>query len=85
MNLPLALSALTLLLGFLLYRIYPRMLVGWRRNVPVLPTAESVFDKIMSGMMCLAKWQTQLLQQKRLSHYVLLFFIVLAGLLLSSR
>ena len=83
-NLPLALSALTLLLGFVLYRVYPRLLVIWQRKVPVLPTAESVFDKIMAGMMRLAKWQTQLLQQKRLSHYVLLFFIVLAGLLLSS-
>ncbi len=83
-NLPLALSALTLLLGFVLYRIYPRLLVSWQRKVPVLPTAESVFDKIMAAMMRLAKWQTQLLQQKRLSHYVLLFFIVLTGLLLSS-
>nr|WP_241214493.1 hypothetical protein [Vibrio alfacsensis] len=62
-NLPLALSALTLLLGFVLYRVYPRLLVGWQRNVPVLPTAESAFDQIMSGMMRLAKWQTQLLQQ----------------------
>ena len=31
-NLPLALSALTLLLGFVLYRVYPRLLVGWQRN-----------------------------------------------------
>lgn len=83
-NLPLALSALTLLLGFVLYRIYPRLLVSWQRKMPVLPTAESVFDKIMASMMRLAKWQTRLLQQKRLSHYVLLFFIVLAGLLLTS-
>ncbi|MGR4998645.1 hydrogen gas-evolving membrane-bound hydrogenase subunit E [Vibrio celticus] len=83
-NLPLVLSVLTLLLGFVLYRVYPRLLVGGQREGAVVPTAESVFDKIMAGMMRLAKWQTQLLQQKRLSYYVLLFYIVLAGLLLSS-
>ena len=60
------------------------MCIRDRRKVPVLPTAESVFDQIMVSMMHFAKWQTQLLQQKRLSHYVLLFFVVLAGLLLSS-
>lgn len=83
-NLPLVLSAFTLLLGYALYRVYPRLLESWHHKIPPLHKAESVFDKIMSSMMRFAKWQTQLLQQKRLSHYVLMFFFVLAGVLLSS-
>ncbi|USD35433.1 MULTISPECIES: hydrogen gas-evolving membrane-bound hydrogenase subunit E [Vibrio] len=83
-NLPLVLSVFTLLLGYVLYRVYPSLLENWQSKVTTLPTAESMFDKIMSNMIRLAQWQTQLLQQKRLSHYVLLFFVVLAGVLLSS-
>lgn len=83
-NLPLALSVFTLLLGYVLYRIYPILLVTWQHKTTPLPTAESIFDHTMAAMIRFATWQTQLLQQKRLSHYVLLFFFVLAIVLVSS-
>nr|WP_240458030.1 hydrogen gas-evolving membrane-bound hydrogenase subunit E [Vibrio neptunius] len=83
-NLPLALSVFTLLLGYVLYRIYPNLLVTWQHKTTPLPTAESIFDHTMATMIRFATWQTQLLQQKRLSHYVLLFFFVLAIVLVSS-
>ncbi|MBN3492465.1 hydrogen gas-evolving membrane-bound hydrogenase subunit E [Vibrio neptunius] len=83
-NLPLALSVFTLLLGYVLYRIYPNLLVTWQHKTTPLPTAESIFDHIMATMIRFATWQTKLLQQKRLSHYVLLFFSVLAIVLVSS-
>ncbi|WP_420794648.1 hydrogen gas-evolving membrane-bound hydrogenase subunit E [Vibrio tubiashii] len=83
-NLPLFLSAATLLLGFSIYRIYPTLLKQWQSTFPSMPKAESVFDKTLDSMMKIAKWQTLLLQQKRLSHYVSMFFFVLATLLLST-
>lgn len=83
LNLPLLLSAVTLLLGYLLYKVYPSMLARWKRMSMVIPSANHVFDLVMGGMMSLAHWQTQLLQQKRLSVYVLLFFSVLAGVFIS--
>ncbi|MCG7587556.1 proton-conducting transporter membrane subunit, partial [Photobacterium sp. OFAV2-7] len=83
-NVPLLLSAVTLVLGYILYKVVPHIL-AWRERIPItLPNANDVFDRMMGAMMMFAKWQTQLLQQKRLSVYVLMFFVVLAGILLSQ-
>lgn len=49
-----------------------------------VPKAENIFERLLDGMMTVAKWQTARLQQKKLSRYVLLFFTVLAVALLSQ-
>jgi multicomponent Na+:H+ antiporter subunit A len=84
LNLPLLLSAVTLLLGYILYKVFPRVLVRWERMPITMPNANDVFGRVMGAMMTFANWQTQLLQQKRLSVYVLMFFAVLAGVLISQ-
>lgn len=82
-NLPLLLSAVTLGMGWALYAMYTQRFAKWYKSAFVFPTAELVFDKIINGVMRFATWQTQRLQQKRLSKYVLMFSIVLAIVLLS--
>ncbi len=83
-NLPLLLSALTLIAGIVLYRCYPALRRMWRSKVPVLTKAEQFFDRTLSAVMSFADWQTSCLQHKRLSMYALLFFTVLAAGLLSQ-
>ena len=84
-NLPLLLSAITLLLGYAVYKGYPTIANKLQSLFTALPSAERGFERILAGMVWLAKGQTRLLQTKKLSDYLLLFFLVLAGLLLSSR
>lgn len=83
-NLPLVLSAVTLLLGVSVYKIYPWLLAQWTRLSITLPNANKVFDGLLKGMMAFASWQTNLMQQKRMSFYGLISFSALAVLLLSQ-
>lgn len=83
-NVPLALSATTLALGYVVYLIYPAVSAFFQQLNVFVPKAENVFEQIIDGMMALAKWQTKLLQQKKLSRYVLLFFAVLAVALIAQ-
>lgn len=83
-NVPLALSATTLALGYVVYLVYPAVSAFFQQLNVFVPKAENVFEQIIDGMMALAKWQTKLLQQKKLSRYVLLFFAVLAVALIAQ-
>ncbi|MFC0174345.1 hydrogen gas-evolving membrane-bound hydrogenase subunit E [Vibrio comitans] len=79
-NLPLLLSAVTLALGFVIYRsITP---VSSRLNKMPFPDANKVFDSLLNRMLKLAALQTSWLQHKQLGGYVLLSFSVLAALLI---
>ena len=84
MNVPLVLSVITLVLGYVVYRVYPTVSAFFQRLHLFVPKAENAFERLLDGMMTLAKWQTALLQQKQLSRYVLLFFTVLAVALLGQ-
>ncbi len=81
-NIPLALSGITLLLGVVLYLNYKTLATWLTRLVKPLPKAEQIFDTVLAYLATLASWQTQMLQQKRSSGYMLLFFTVLALMLL---
>lgn len=81
-NIPLALSGITLLLGVVLYLSYETLTTWLARLVKPLPKAEQIFDAVLAYLATLASWQTQMLQQKRSSGYMLLFFTVLALMLL---
>nr|WP_167390972.1 hydrogen gas-evolving membrane-bound hydrogenase subunit E [Vibrio hangzhouensis] len=83
-NLPLVLSGITLLLGCVVYKAYPKLLELWTRTSITMPNANRVFDKLLQALMSFAHWQTQVLQQKKLSVYSLISFAVLAALLLSQ-
>lgn len=82
-NLPLLLSVVTLGLGWAFYVMYAQRFAEWYKRSFVVATAEQVFNHLVNGFMRFATWQTQLLQQKRLSNYVLMFTLVLAIMLLS--
>ncbi len=84
LNLPLLLSVVTLALGYAVFAVYPTVLSGWQKKLFVLPKAEWVFEQLISSVLRFATWQTQCLQQKRLSNYVLLFSLVLAMILISK-
>ncbi|EGR0363591.1 DUF4040 domain-containing protein [Vibrio cholerae] len=81
-NIPLALSGITLVLGGVLYLNYATLVTWLTRLVKPLPKAEQMFDAVLAYLATLASWQTQMLQQKRSSGYMLLFFAVLALILL---
>jgi len=80
-NLPLVLSVITLGLGIVVYYIYPTVSAFFQQLNSLVPRAEDIFDRIMDAMMALAKWQTALFQQQKLSRHTLLFFAVLATVL----
>ncbi len=79
-NLPLLLSAVTLLLGFVIYRF--RWLLWRVGNEPKVRIVEAsdVYAKVLDGMMALAKWQTRVLQNGKLRVY-LLVILTAVGLL----
>ncbi len=72
-NIPLALSGITLVLGGVLYLNYATLVTWLTRLVKPLPKAEQMFDAVLAYLATLASWQTQMLQQKRSSGYMLLF------------
>lgn len=80
-NLPLVLSVITLGLGVVVYYIYPTVSAFFQQLNSLVPRAEDIFDRIMDAMLVLAKWQTALFQQQKLSRHTLLFFAVLASAL----
>ncbi|WP_319535066.1 hydrogen gas-evolving membrane-bound hydrogenase subunit E [uncultured Vibrio sp.] len=82
-NLPLLLSVVTLALGWAVYAMYTQRFAKWYKSAFVVPTAEQVFNHLVNSVIRFATWQTQWLQQKRLSNYVLMFTLVLAIMLLS--
>lgn len=84
-NLPLLLSALTLGLGFALYRFRA---VFWReskreRQWP-FPEADRVYQRALDGVIAFSKWQTRVLQSGKLRIYLLVIFASVS-LLVASK
>ncbi len=70
-NLPLLLSAMTLLIGFTVYRF--RWLL-WRRTKETgnrIPEGSDVYFSLLGGLLGFAKWQTRVLQNGKLRVYLL--------------
>ncbi|SHI19300.1 hydrogen gas-evolving membrane-bound hydrogenase subunit E [Ferrimonas marina] len=81
-NLPLLLSALTLLLGGVAYRYFLPLSRGIASVIQPLPQGPAAYQQLLDGMQRLGRWQTALLQPRTLSMTVLMFFAVIAALLL---
>ncbi|WP_422467165.1 hydrogen gas-evolving membrane-bound hydrogenase subunit E [Endozoicomonas sp. ALC013] len=81
LNLPLLLSALTLLLGILLYVGYPRLKPRLDQLMSGLPSGPAVYQSLLDAVVKLANWQTRLLQHGQLTQYSLQFFLVLLAFL----
>ncbi|WP_419833436.1 hydrogen gas-evolving membrane-bound hydrogenase subunit E [Endozoicomonas atrinae] len=81
LNLPLLLSALTLLLGILLYVAYPRLKPRLDQLLSGLPSGPAVYQHLLNAVIKLANWQTRVLQHGHLTQYSLQFFLVLLAFL----
>ena len=83
-NTALILSICTVVVGVILYKTYRPVKAMLDASMGRLPQATQVFQNIVSAVVALSKWQTSLLQSKRLSHYTLMSFTVLALLLIGQ-
>ncbi|MBK1734351.1 Na(+)/H(+) antiporter subunit A [Halorhodospira abdelmalekii] len=88
-NLPLLLSLFALAAGALLYHNWERVR-GWMGRADALYARgpEAGYERLMQGMMWCADWQTRLLQNGYLRHYItttVLTFVVLVGYTLITR
>ncbi|MFO6422104.1 hydrogen gas-evolving membrane-bound hydrogenase subunit E [Motilimonas sp. KMU-193] len=83
-NLPLLLSVLTLVLGFVCYLYWSKLATLWQGTGIRFISADKVFDTCLSGLFSLASALINKIQKQTTSLYVLAFCAVLAGLLLSQ-
>ncbi|NBB78098.1 MAG: DUF4040 domain-containing protein [Verrucomicrobia bacterium] len=74
-NLPLALSAVTLLGGIAMIRLYP----WWRAVKLPIPVAEEVFERLLAAILNLADRLTNVTQNGRLHRYVGVIVLTLSG------
>ncbi|MFW6346923.1 MAG: hydrogen gas-evolving membrane-bound hydrogenase subunit E, partial [Halomonas sp.] len=80
-NLPLALSLASLLLGALVFRHWDRLRGRLARLEPVMARGpEAGYEALMAGMVRLAEWQTRLLQNGYIRNYLVMTLLVLVGL-----
>ncbi|SFR54956.1 multisubunit sodium/proton antiporter, MrpA subunit [Marinobacter daqiaonensis] len=81
-NAPLVLSGLTLVTGITLYRLWPTL----QPNLSAVNTAaarigpEAIYFRFMEGITHIAGWQTRVLQNGVLGHYLLVLVAVTFGL-----
>lgn len=83
LNMPLILSVLTLLLGVLLYLVYPHLKPRLDRLMSNLPSGPTVYQHLLNTVIKLANWQTRMLQHGHLTQYSLQFFLGLLALLVT--
>ena len=84
-NLPLMLSLLTFALGLGVYAVHQRLRAALAAAEARLPlTADRAWDRLLDGLKTLAAVQTRVLQNGRLTNYLLVVFVTLALALAGS-
>jgi multicomponent Na+:H+ antiporter subunit A len=81
-NLPLILSLCTFGLGFVIYLARKPLRAALIRFFDAAPSLDRGWDDFLEGLKAVAAWQTRLIQTGRLSHYLVITFMVIAGGLL---
>lgn len=81
-NLPLLLSAITLILGLLIFRYRTTLSTLQKKLTP--PGAEAAYDTLFKSVLALAHWQTRTLQSGYLRNY-LIIIIAATGILILSK
>ncbi len=81
-NLPLFLSAVTLIVGLLIFRFRERIFSLQKKFTP--PGAESAYDAIFKSVLAFARWQTRTLQSGYLRNYLLVIIAATGGLILTK-
>ena len=78
-NLPLILSIVTVVSGFLVLKIRQPINRGIQKLS--LPDADEVYDKVLAQILLFANWQTRLLQSGYLRNYLIIIISTTAGLI----
>ncbi|PXX98505.1 putative monovalent cation/H+ antiporter subunit A [Halomonas sp. LBP4] len=80
-NLPLALSLASLLLGGLVFRHWDRLRGRLARLEPIIARGpEAGYEALMRGLVRVAEWQTGMLQNGYIRNYLVMTLLVLLGL-----
>ncbi|MCH4564092.1 putative monovalent cation/H+ antiporter subunit A [Halomonas sp. EGI 63088] len=80
-NLPLALSLVSLLLGGLVFRHWDRLRGRLARLEPIIARGpEAGYEALMRGLVRVAEWQTGMLQNGYIRNYLVMTLLVLLGL-----
>ena len=84
-NLPLVMSIVTLILGYLLFRRWDRVRAHLARLDPLMARGpEAGYEAIMHGITVVSDWQTRILQNGYMRNYILVLVLVLAVLIANS-
>ena len=78
-NIPLFLSIATFVLGILIYVAHVQLRAWLEKGFSALPSLDIGWDGFLVKLKTLAAWQTQLVQNGRLSSYLFLTFLTIAG------
>ncbi|MGJ8602612.1 MAG: putative monovalent cation/H+ antiporter subunit A [Marivita sp.] len=83
-NIPLLLSVATFVLGILIYMTHVKLRAMLDRGFNAIPNLDRGWDRFLDGLKGFAKWQTQLVQNGKLSSYLSVTFLTIAsGVLLT--
>ncbi len=81
-NLPLLLSAVTLVVGLIVFRFREHISTLQKKITP--PGAEAAYDAIFKGVLSFAHWQTRTLQSGYLRNYLLIIIAATGALILTK-
>jgi multicomponent Na+:H+ antiporter subunit A len=83
-NIPLILSIATFVLGLVIYAGHGRLRAVLERAFMAIPNLDRGWDTFLDGLKSVAKWQTLLVQNGKLSSYLFITFLTIAaGILLT--
>ena len=78
-NVPLFLSIATFVIGLAIYAAHVRIRAMINTSLNTLPNLDLKWDSFLDGLKALAKWQTQLVQNGKLSSYLFATFLTIAA------
>ena len=81
-NLPLLLSAITVTLGFVIYRFSDK--IGAALSASKLPAADEVYQSLLDRIIRFANWQTRMLQSGYLRNYILIVMAATIALIVNK-
>ncbi|THB76308.1 MAG: DUF4040 domain-containing protein [Desulfobacteraceae bacterium] len=84
LNLPLALSGISLLLGIAIFVVHARIKEVIGAAIRLLPSGSQCYDRVMNWITRLASVQTDMLQHGRLTGYMFVLFLMMTLLTLFS-
>lgn len=84
-NLPLLMSVVSLVLGYLLFQRWDRVRARLARLDPLIARGpESGYDAFMDGVVVVSEWQTRILQNGYMRNYILVMIVALIALIGNS-